>query len=198
MGVSFRAGSARAVFGVPASELADRHVTVDELWGSSGRDLRERLAAAPTPAAAFALLELALLAHLRRRSLSPPHPAVVHALRVSADRNPLTRVAQLQRETGYSAKHFSALFRAAVGLTPKHYLRIQRFGNVLQRLAAGPVRTTDTLGDIAALGGYSDQSHMTREFREFAGISPTQYRPQGGASRHHHLAAESAPGKPLW
>jgi len=203
MGASVRPGAAGALFGVPAGELADRHISIFDLWGSHGRDLQERLAGARTPEAALVLLEEALVARLRRPLLL--HPAVVYALRECTLEVPRKSVAEIQRETGYSAKHFIALFRAAVGSTPKQYLRIQRFGRVLEQLAArqsgmlaaGQTGTlaagrSGTLCDIAAATGYSDQSHLTREFRELAGITPTEYRPAARASRHHHIVATSA------
>jgi AraC-like DNA-binding protein len=186
MGASLRAGAAGALLGVPVSELADRHIAIADLWGRRGRELHERLAETTTPQGAFEILEAALAARLRRPLLL--HPAVAHALRAGSVG--ALHVNEIQRETGYSAKHFIALFRAAVGLTPKQYLRIQRFGRVLQQLAAGP---PVTLGDLAAAAGYSDQSHLTREFRELAGITPTQYRPAGARSEHHHVAADNAP-----
>ena len=94
-----------------------------------------------------------------------------------------SRVAEIQRAAGYSPRHFIALFRAAVGLTPKHYYRVKRFTNVVRRLAEGKV---ESLADLSAEAGYSDQAHLTREFREFSGVSPTRYRPRGAASILHH------------
>jgi len=83
------------------------------------------------------------------------------------------------------------LFRSAIGLALKHYFRIKRFTAVLQRLASG---NAETLADVAASAGYSDQSHLSREFRDLAGITPTQYRPRGPDSVLHHRAGLAPPG----
>jgi hypothetical protein len=66
MGVHFRPGGAFPFLGPPASELADTHVDLDALWGTSATELHERLCAAKTPAERFNLLETALVAHLFR------------------------------------------------------------------------------------------------------------------------------------
>lgn len=84
-----------------------------------------------------------------------------------------------------AAAHFIELFRSAVGLTPKHFYRVQRFAAVLRRLATAGAAD---LADLATSAGYSDQAHLTREFRAFAGITPTQYRPRGTDAVFHHRA----------
>jgi AraC-like DNA-binding protein len=181
-GVSFRPGAAGAVLGVGLTELADRHVTLDALWGRRGRELHELLLAAADPAALFRILDLSLSARIQRPLLM--HPAVAHALASRAPGAPWrVRVADIERDAGYSPKHFIALFRAAVGLTPKHYYRIQRFNAALRHIASG---AGAGLADVAAFLGYSDQAHLTREFREFAGVAPTQYRLGGPGSPLHH------------
>jgi AraC-like DNA-binding protein len=181
-GVSFRAGAAGAVLGMPMTELEDRHVSIEALWGARGHSLRERLLAADGPSEVFRVLEHELIARVRGPLLI--HPAVAHALAASS-RNcwPPTRVADIQRQTGYSPKHFVGLFRSAVGLTPKHFYRVKRFTAVLRQLA-GP--SAANLAAIAVSAGYADQSHLTREFKDFAGIPPTQYRPSGPDSVFHH------------
>ena len=180
-GVAFRPGVAGAVLGVPIAELTDRHVPIDAIWGARGDKLREQLLAAGSPINVFRVLERELAARLERPLLI--HPAVAQALAVHSNAWPFARVADIQRQVGYSPRHFIALFRAAVGLTPKHYYRVKRFTAVLRRLAANG---DENLADLAASAGYSDQSHLTREFREFAGITPTQYRPRDSTSILHH------------
>jgi len=181
-GVSFRPGGAGAVLGTPMSELADHHVTLEALWGRRAPELHERLLAAADPTAVFRVLEQSLAARIQRPLLM--QPAVARALAPVLPASIPARVTDIQRKAGYSPRHFIALFRAAVGLTPKHYYRIQRFNEVVQRLAG----SSDALADIAADAGYSDQAHLTREFREFTGVTPTQYQPSGARSPLHHRA----------
>jgi len=182
-GISFRPGAAGAVLGAPLSELADHHVPLDALWGARGPELHERLLTAAHPTAVFRLLEQSLGAGIQRPLLM--HPAVAHALASCLPTCLPARVTDIRRAAGYSPRHFIALFRAAVGLTPKHYYRIQRFNDVVRRLAAG---SGAPLADIALASGYSDQAHLTREFREFTGVTPTQYHPSGAWSPLHHRA----------
>jgi AraC-like DNA-binding protein len=191
VGVSFRPGAAGSVLGASMAELADRHVALEAIWGSRGVDLQHRLMSAADPKAMFRILEQSLSARIHRPLLI--HPAVAHALAPRpADGSP-ARVAEVQRASGYSARHFISLFRSAVGVNPKQYYRIRRFNSVVRSMAAGD---RPCLCDVAAAAGYSDQAHLTREFREFAGVAPTQYRP-GGVDRplHHRVAAELGPAR---
>jgi AraC-like DNA-binding protein len=177
VGVAFRGGCAGPIIGVPASELSGRHVSFSSLWGRRAEELRERLLATSEPTEAFSLLERYLGARIQTPLLM--HPAVAGALAYAWVPD---RVSAIQRSTGFSARHFIALFRAAVGLTPKHYFRIQRFNEVTRRLAS---EAKASVAHIAADLGYSDQAHLTREFRELAGVTPGQYRGRPESPLHH-------------
>ena len=183
VGVAFRAGAAGAVLGVSPRELADQHVDLQALWGTRGKELLERLRATANPKQIFRILEHSLKAQLQPSLLM--HPAVARAITTHAQSVAPVRMVDLQRAAGYSPRHFIDLFKASVGLTPKQYFRIQRFNAVLRGLA--PDAHFD-LAQIAASVGYSDQAHLTREFREFAGFTPTQYRPSGPDRPMHHKA----------
>jgi AraC-like DNA-binding protein len=192
VGVSFRPGAAGAVLGVSLEELADRHVELASIWGSRGLDLHHQLMTTREPERAFRILEENLLARIYRPLLL--HPAVGQALAAPAGSLSSARVANLQRASGYSPKHFINLFRLGVGIRPKHYYRIRRFNCVVEAMAAG---RHCGLGDLAAAAGYSDQAHLTRDFKEFAGVTPTQYQPSAADRPLHHRAAEGprGPGK---
>jgi AraC-like DNA-binding protein len=64
------------------------------------------------------------------------------------------------------------LFRQEVGMTPKRFVRVRRFQKVLERLGR---ENHANWAEIARACGYADQAHLSREFQEFAGVSPTAY-----------------------
>lgn len=67
IGVSFKPGGAHAFLGVPMSELGNRVVPLEALWGDAS-EIRDRLYGAATPERRFALLEDALLTRLADNS----------------------------------------------------------------------------------------------------------------------------------
>lgn len=183
VGIHFRPGGSTPFFFLPTNEMTDHHVALDDLWGPWARQVRERLMHAASPEHMFVLLEQVLLSRLKESHLL--HPAVAYAVRKLTAFPQVVRIRQVQNETGYGAKRFIELFSGAVGLTPKVYSRIQRFQAVIERIARGD---RVEWADVAADGGYCDQSHLNREFRVFAGVTPALYQPVA-RNRPSHIAA---------
>lgn len=179
LGVVFRPGALRALFGVAPHELADRHVALEDVWGTAAAMLRERIHAA-APERHVELLEAQLLARLR--PCHGLHPQVAARLgEVEAG----TRIAAIARSAGYSARRFTDLFHQGVGMTPRCYAGLRRFARVLPA-AAGD----SAWANVALDGGFSDQAHLIREFRAHAGMTPGQYRRAAPrALRHVPIAA---------
>jgi AraC-like DNA-binding protein len=177
VGAQLQPGAAQALFGAPASELAERHTPLADLWGPRAAEARERLAEAGSPERMVDTLEAILAERLPRiRAL---HPAVALAL----ERFTMAgRVEAVVEETGYSHRRFIALFAQSVGLTPKRYARVLRFNGALRRLAAN---AQARWVDVALDAGFSDQSHFAREFVAFAGMTPEQYRRAAPPHSHH-------------
>lgn len=177
VGAMLRPGAALPLFGVSAGELAERHTRLDELWHSDAAAIREQLLALPSPQAELDHFEAVLLQRMPRvRGL---HPAIAEALERLSEGSDVRRIVD---DSGYSHRHFIALFEGAVGLTPKRYARVLRFRHAIERLAADP---SVTLAELALDAGYGDQAHFNRDFREMAGISPTEYRSAAPRFPHH-------------
>ncbi|HEX7155154.1 MAG TPA: AraC family transcriptional regulator [Thermoanaerobaculia bacterium] len=163
LGVHFRPGGAAPFLTIPPGEITGRHVTLDECWGRGGRELRERLCAAPTVRERFAILEQVLLQRLLLRPLHPSVATALHAFREA------TTVKEVVREVGLSHRRFAQLFTSAVGLTPKLFQRVTRFQHArgLARASAAPDWPA-----IALACGYFDQAHLHRDFLAFSGFAP--------------------------
>jgi AraC-like DNA-binding protein len=162
--------AARAVFRVPMYELARRTVPLEELWGAGALRLEERLLDARGWTERFALVESALGARL---AVAEPPPADVSwAWQRLRSTYGDVRVADLAAELGCSRKHLAARFREHVGLPPKLAARMLRFRRAAELLASARGKG---LAELAAACGYYDQAHLDRDFREFAGTTPTAY-----------------------
>ena len=177
IGVHFKPGGAFPFLGLPAGELHNLEVSLDALWGARAGEMRERILAAPTPEAKFAILERALLT--AARSLAR-HPAVAFALREFRSVPPARSVAEVTSAIGLSPKRFIDRFRDEVGLTPKLFCRVQRFQQVVRRVHRA--REVDW-ADVALSCGYFDQAHFIHDFKAFSGLNPTAYL----ALRTEHL-----------
>ena len=159
-GLRLRPGHAAAVLGVPAAELRDRRVGLEELWGSRGAELaaprRRRAGDGRAPRVAVG-----------RGERRPPDPLALGAVALLA-RDPGRRVADLAAQLAVSERHLLRRVRAAIGYGPKTLARIVRF----QRLLALAETSADGLADLALAAGYADQPHMTGEVRRLAGAPP--------------------------
>lgn len=180
VGASLAPGAAARLFGVPASALSERHTPLELLWGREEvQRISERLHAARSAEARMRLLEAALLERALRGHAAL-HPVVRGALGV-LEHAPDAPIGDLVARSGYSHRAFTALFRDAVGLTPKVFGRVLRF----QRACAALLAPASRAAEVAASLGFSDQPHLVRELRSFAGLSPGAYRSARPAHPNH-------------
>jgi AraC-like DNA-binding protein len=159
---------ARRLLGVPGCELANRLIPLDDVLGSFAVELNERLAEAPDAIQRNAIAQRLLSARMSDRPAAMPE--IDYALeRLRATRGAAS-IATLAMEVGWSRRHLAARFREAVGLSPKALGRLIRVEHAAARVRAG-----EPLADIAYDGGYADQSHFNRDFRDLVGCTPTQF-----------------------
>jgi AraC-like DNA-binding protein len=167
-GLRFWPGKAPAFLGVPASELLDSRVSLGDLWGdAAAASLADRLAAAPSPEHAAGLLDEAIA---DRVAMAPDSDPIVDHLvavfRRQPDAGGVVQLASQMLSVGERRLHRHCI--TAVGYGPKMLERVLRFQRA-RRLA----RNTRSLATVAALAGYADQAHLTREARRLAGRTPS-------------------------
>ncbi len=80
-------------------------------------------------------------------------------------------IAGLAKEIGLSPYHFAHMFKQSFGLAPAQYINLVRVEAVKKLLATGL-----PLAQISSMAGFSQQSHMTNNFKLAVGATPAQYR----------------------
>lgn len=162
---------ARALLGLPAGELAGELVDLSELFGPDGHVLADRTIEQRGWRARADVVQTFLRRHLDRGHDRPrARPEVGRAwdqIRRSAGVAPVRAVAA---EVGWSTRHLGERFRHEYGFSPKTAARIARFDRSRRLLAV-----RHPLAEVAAVCGYADQAHLNRDWRQFAGTSPTRW-----------------------
>ena len=181
LGVRFRPGGAYPFFPMPLALLTDGAAASAEVWGPEGRRVEAAVRHAGNGREERRILEDFLL---RRLAASQTNPQIDGAVRMLLSRRGNARVAELAREVAWSPRQLEREFLRHVGLSPKFLARILRFQNVLRCRGRRPEWPW---ADLAAHAGYADQAHMVREFREFAGRTPTGIDSDPGELTRHFV-----------
>jgi AraC-like DNA-binding protein len=167
VGARLVAGALHRLLPIPQDRLVGQILDLESLWRSWARSTADRVASEPSATASLDTFERAL------EALVPDDPldsetqslrAPIAMLRVSGGNAPIDRLAQA---TGLSRRQFERRFSERVGLTPRLFGRIVRFQRAFRYLAF------ESGAAVAARCGYSDQAHLVREIRRFAGRTPT-------------------------
>lgn len=80
--------------------------------------------------------------------------------------------ADLASTANIGQKQFTRVFNKYVGLTPKTYLRLLRFNKAMKEIQHSAKDAS--LTEIAWQCGYYDLAHMTNDFRQLCGHTPTE------------------------
>lgn len=170
VGLRLAPAAAPALLGLPASELRDRRLALEDLWGDAGRRLDEALAAARTPDERLRALAAAIAARLPQAG---PVDRAAAAATARLRMRPSTSVAELGEALGLSQRQLRRRFHAAVGYGPKAFARVARFQRLLGLAERRPPRRGE-LAELALDAGYADQAHMTLECARLADLPPSQ------------------------
>ncbi len=161
VGARFRPGAGGAALGVPLSELLDQRVDAADLPAVPA----SRLPGSLTPAEALRrVADLAADLVTQR----PPDRLVLGAARL-LDR-PGASAELVADRLGISERQLRRRCQAGVGYGPRMLHRVLRFRRFLARVDAS--RGAADLAAVAALAGYADQAHLTRESTRLAGLPP--------------------------
>lgn len=178
IGIVFRPGGFACFCHDAVDAFSHRSTALEDVWGGEARSLRERLQELASPESRLACLEHYLMtSYADRLGTSRVVAYAVSRFEQSSCMHAANtvRIEQVARETGFSVRHFSQMFREHTGVSPKVWCRIQRFLRAVRQMHSG---VEVPWAELALDCGYYDQAHFANEFRAFSGINPSAYSAQ--------------------
>lgn len=170
--VVFQPNGIHQLLGIPANEFLDAIVSIDAIFGKNGEILQEKLSEQRNNQTRIELLNQFFRSQISKKSDS--NQLIVNSSLdfIIANKGHFS-VAQLVKYTGYTERHLERKFKESIGLNPKKFGNVVRLHHFLKLLKDKPVDTNFT--SICYDAGFSDQSHLIKDFRKHTGISPKEY-----------------------
>jgi AraC-like DNA-binding protein len=167
--VRFTETGAAALLRDRVDQLYGQTIALDTVLPRTAIDiLQDRLAEIPAPQQKFSLVERFLCRRIHPHAA--PSAQITAAARLIRATNGRASIAALARRVSMSQSAMERHFSAAVGASPKSLSRLARLQHVCHLWDHGL-----SLTEIAHVAGFTDQSHLTRDFRAFTGTAPTEF-----------------------
>lgn len=167
--VIFQPGALYKLLGVPMTELLNKHVDAELIFGQDIRIINDQLANANCYDTMFAIIERFLWEKIKS---------------VKGNLHPVDKIGQfiLDNPTSFnldfianqaclSHRQFERRFVQQVGVTPRFYQRMGRFRKAFELKLK---HSKASWQDIAWQLGYTDYQHLVKDCRQFAGNTPKE------------------------
>ena len=168
IGVSILPAGVEPILGLPARVIGQTIALLEDVIGSRARELEDRVLSGPANRALSRFTEELI----RLRKSRDPNAAITRAVNAVRGAGGVSRVNDIANTANMTARHLERSFLEHVGISPKLFARLVRFDRVVRDISA---RGGQTWSQFALAHGYSDQAHFINDFKEFAGVTPTQF-----------------------
>ena len=178
--VIFQPGAMYKLFGIPMTEMLNKHIDAELLFVQEMRDVNDRLANTCCYEKMFSIIEQFLFKKIKK---------------VKENLHPVDKIGQLILDNPHSFnldsfasqaclshRQFERRFVQQVGITPRFYQRMGRFRKAFEWKLK---HSTVSWLDIAWQMGYSDYQHLVKDCKQFSGNTPNQLMQE-----HNHSPSE--------
>ena len=173
--VRFEPGGFHRLFGIDVSQIADHCYAAADVLGPDALALREQIEEAATVRAKIGVVERFLMTRVRQaRNKGAMH----HAARRLKETHGSVELDTLVDAYGVSNRQFRRLFAAQLGMSPKHYAKVERFSYALRLKRQCPWLTW---AQVSQEAGYFDQMHLVNDCKALGAATPTRLLPMIGA-----------------
>ncbi|MFT3794119.1 DUF6597 domain-containing transcriptional factor [Flavobacterium sp.] len=166
----FQAAGFQPFIDFDVSDLTDRSMTIAEIWGKEGTTLESEMQSASNTDQRMVLVEAFLINRLAKSKKINTEISLCVDDIIASDG--LMTIDELSQKYHIGKRHLERKFLSSVGLSQKLFARIVRFNHALQMIAN---KDFSTFTHVAHEGGFYDQAHFIRDFKDFTGLNPKQY-----------------------
>lgn len=153
----------------PANELFNLSISLDDIFDKGSVDtVEEKLSLANTDQQRIKIIERFLLAQLKD---SKADKLIIEAVKLIYESKGTIRIRELNEKLFISQSPFEKRFRKIVGTTPKKFASIVRFNTVLNQMNG-----IKSLSDICYENNFFDQAHFIKDFKQFSGETPENFK----------------------
>ena len=170
MSVRFSAQGAYHFFGMPMKEIANGIVDLKLIWNNLAKEIEDRIVTCSNSDHRNQIIQNYLLIQLAKNGKADVTLDKSLALIYSTQGQ--IRADKIASEIGMSNRQLVRKFGNSIGLSPKEFTRIIKFIGSLNYLKT---KRDSNLAEAAHSCGYYDQAHFIHDFKEYAGLTPSQF-----------------------
>lgn len=156
-----------------AKEMSNQIISVEDVLKNRMEVFEEKLFNKINPLSIIEELNI-FFTHFLSERMSTDHYLIAATQQYILQHKGTLSSKDLQNFTGYSERHLERKFEYHMGMRPKKYANIIRLHYFLSLVNKGTDHKNLTMFSYEA--GYSDQSHLIREFKNNIGLTPKQYQ----------------------
>lgn len=153
----------------PANELFNLSLSLDDIFDKAAIiEVEEKLSFTSTDKQRVGVVEQFLLSQLKDIQTDK---LILEAVQLIYASRGTIRIKELNEKLFISQSPFEKRFRKVVGATPKKFASIVRFNVLLSNL-----NEAKSLTKLSFEHNYFDQAHFIRDFRQFTGQTPENFK----------------------
>ncbi len=157
-------------YNIPMYGFTGERIDFLEIEKEMGENIHWSMEKAANARKRIAIIEKYFLERLASTNFATKE--ILNAANEIYDKKGQLNVLELLERVPMSRRNFERKFLNEVGVSPKTYAKIRRFGNTCLLMAG---KRNVNLMDVLYEGGYYDQSHFIKDFKYFSGRTPKKY-----------------------
>lgn len=169
--VEFHPYGASSFFHFPLNEIENKSIHLEDIFPGEIRYLEEQMNECSDTQNRITLIEEFLKGKINSRNTNDSE-LTRKAVKLIQQSGGQIQACQLAARFSVTPKNLERKFGTLIGKSPKQFIRIIRFQEVMNGLVN---RQQQHLTEYAFNNGYFDQSHFIHEFKAFSGYTPLEF-----------------------